>query len=190
MTWTPEHEAIWQGFRRYHPHSGGRGGRCPTPDAKMLTTFLANYEADDGVVLIEWAHDGEDPYAKQMQGEQPWPDGKKQRRLGLADLFVQHAWSKRIDLARQRRDGADARPATVVTPAAERAADACLAVLADLCATVPDPRVHPPRHDRPPNPKAASRAMDLLRRCGDWELYVEAPDAFRSRLLSAVEAHP
>lgn len=169
---------------------GGTMQPTPTPaNAKALRGILA--ECGDllsATVYVRWVYESQDRAAQRLLGRAPWPDGDLVERADLVSL----ARNIPPRLAEAQRWAGARAPAHGAPPSpdAERAADACLAVLADLRATVPDPRVQPPRHDRHPNPRAATRAVDLLRSCGDWELYVEAPDTFRSRLLRAVEARP
>jgi hypothetical protein len=82
---TPDHVAtLWSVFRGYQP----RRDPTPSPGAtKALRRLLTECRGLDGAgIYLAWVHTSQDRWARQLRGEEPWPDGAVIRRMDPESL--------------------------------------------------------------------------------------------------------
>ena len=96
----PSAGELYRAWRTHHP----RAPEAPTPDtARTLGRLLVEAGGlSDALLLVEWAHTGTCERARQLQGAEPWPDGRLKALTDLESLSRHVAG--RLEMARRWRE--------------------------------------------------------------------------------------
>lgn len=114
---TADEIVVYGVYRGLHP----RKPPMPTPDdARHLRRLLAEAgTVERAGLLLAWVHQADDPYARQLRGEDPWPDGRRKARVDLESLS-RHVGARLADAERWEARGrvADVEPLATGPPRA------------------------------------------------------------------------
>jgi hypothetical protein len=94
-------------FERWLTLMNERRGRVsiktkPTKfESGFISSALEQASEEQLLLMLEWAFNGTDPYAKMLQGKSAFGDSKPEEHLGIPTLFKDTRLDKRLDLGEQ-----------------------------------------------------------------------------------------